>query len=245
MNTRFIFTGLLGFCALLLSGCGFTVVRGSGHVVTETRPVSDFSRVDLVGSGQVIVTQGDQESLVVEADDNLLSHLRTEVRGGTLYLGLHTNEIGDILQPTQPIKYYVSLKTVEALVLSGSGDIQAANVEAEQLDLNLTGSGNINIDTLTAKTVRSTITGSGNCRVGSGTTQMETVGIGGSGNYVADKLQSTASTVTITGSGEADVWAQNTLEAGITGSGTVRYYGTPQVTRRVTGSETIEAVAMR
>jgi hypothetical protein len=193
----------------------------------------------------VIVTQGDQESLVVEADDNLLSHLRTEVRGSTLYLGLHTNDVGDILQPTRPIKYYVSLKTVEALVLSGSGDIQAANVEAEQLDLNLTGSGNITIDSLSAKAVRSTITGSGNCRVGGGTAQIETVGIGGSGNYTADKLQSTASTVTINGSGEADVWARETLEAGITGSGTVRYYGTPQVTRRVTGSGTIEAVAMR
>jgi hypothetical protein len=245
MYTRFLFPGLLTVGTLLLTGCGLTVVRGSGRVVTETRPASDFNRVELVGSGEVVVTQGDQEALAVAAEDNLLSHLRTEVRGHTLYLGLRPDTIGEMIVPTQPITYYVSLKTVEALTLSGSGNIRAAQVDAGQLDLNLTGSGNITLDTLTAQTVRTRITGSGNCRLGGGTTQTQTVDIGGSGNYTSDKLQSQTSTVTITGSGEAALWAQDTLQAGITGSGNVRYYGRPQVTQHVTGSGKIEALAMR
>jgi hypothetical protein len=38
-------------------------VEGSGHIVKEDRPVSDFSRVSLRGDGELNVTQGDQESL--------------------------------------------------------------------------------------------------------------------------------------------------------------------------------------
>ena len=49
---------------LIVSGCG---IRGSVDVVTEDRGVSDFDRVSLTGAGKVIVTQGEKESLTVEA----------------------------------------------------------------------------------------------------------------------------------------------------------------------------------
>ena len=42
--------------------------------LTETRDVSDFSRVDLTGVGQVFITQGAEESLTIETDDNFMSY---------------------------------------------------------------------------------------------------------------------------------------------------------------------------
>jgi hypothetical protein len=245
MDTRSLLAVLVGISTLFLSACGMNVVRGSGHVATEQRAASDFNQVELAGSGEVVVTQGDQESVAVEAEDNLLSHIDSEVRGHTLYLGFRSGIPGEMVLPTRPIIYRVSMKTVAGLVLSGSGDIRAAHVETDQLDLGLTGSGNILVDSLNARSVTTRITGSGNCRVGGGLVQNQSFELGGSGSYTSEKLQSATSTVTITGSGEAVVWAQQTLDAAISGSGTVRYYGTPQVTQRVTGSGTIQAVAMR
>ena len=236
MNTRDLLTGILPLFALLLSACGLNVIRGSGNVTDETRAVSDFSRVELVGSGEVILTQGDQEALKVEAEDNLMSHIQTEVRGHTLYLGLNRDGLPEILVPTRPIKYYVSLKTVEGLTVSGSGDIRSEQLKADNLELVISGSGDITLNTLTAKTVNSKITGSGDCEVGGGATPTQTVEINGSGNYKGEKLAGEAVVVKITGSGGATVWAKNTLEARITGSGDVYYYGAPQVTQRITGS---------
>ena len=46
----------IALIALLLSGCALAGVRGSGDIVTETREVSDFDRVSLSGSGEVIIT---------------------------------------------------------------------------------------------------------------------------------------------------------------------------------------------
>ena len=73
----------------LLSACN--AVRGSGDVVTETRAVSGFDQVSLSGQGELIVTQGDQESLEIEAEDNIIAVIETEVRGNTLYIGIKEN----------------------------------------------------------------------------------------------------------------------------------------------------------
>ncbi len=236
MNTRILLPGLTTLLALLASGCGLNVVFGSGRVVTETRAVSDFSRVELLGSGEVILAQGTTEGLQVEAEDNLMSHLRTEVRGHTLYLGLNDEAGPAILQPTKSIKYYVSLKTVEGLALSGSGNITTGPLTGDNLELTITGSGNIFVDTAAVKAVKSAIRGSGRCEVRGGTATAQDVEISGSGNYAGEKLETATGQVRITGSGKATVWAKESLDARISGSGDVYYYGTPQVTERITGS---------
>ena len=56
----------------LLSACGLDILDGSGDVISESREVSDFNRVVFGGVGELQLTQGDQESLTVTADDNLL-----------------------------------------------------------------------------------------------------------------------------------------------------------------------------
>jgi hypothetical protein len=245
MDTRIFLTSLLSLFVLILSGCNVNAVRGSGRVVSENRAVSDFSRVELLGSGDVVLTQGNEETLKVEAEDNLLSHLRTEVRNHTLYLGLTDDNGNVVIFPTRPIKYYVTVKTIEGLKLSGSGNINAQKLQTEALALDITGSGNIHLDALDAKTLQSTISGSGKCELDQGTVPAQQVEISGSGNYQSRNLAGQTVTVRITGSGAATVWAENTLEAHVTGSGDIHYYGTPQVTERVTGSGRVQAEGKR
>ena len=84
------FMVLLGVALLgtLLSGCGFHYIRESGKTATETRAASGFDRVELNGYGEVILVQGDTESVEVEADENYLPYIETKVSGGTLHLGI-------------------------------------------------------------------------------------------------------------------------------------------------------------
>jgi len=245
MITKLLYTSILPLLALILSSCNLTVVRGSGHLVSETRPASDFNRIELVGSGNVVLTQGSEEALKVEAEDNLMSYLRTEVRGHTLYLGFRDTLANEIIVPTRPVKFYVNLKTLEGLKISGSGNISAHELQAGQLALDVTGSGDIVIDSLTAQTVESSISGSGRVQLSQGTAPEQRVDIGGSGNYQGEKLAGQTVTVKISGSGNATVRAEETLEARITGSGDIRYYGTPRVTESITGSGHLRAEGNR
>ena len=87
---RFIFLSLIGLSMLVASGCGVTFIQGSGKVVSESRQVSGFEKLDLALDGEVILTQGEAEMLTIEAQENLLRYIVTEVRGGTLWIGYET-----------------------------------------------------------------------------------------------------------------------------------------------------------
>jgi hypothetical protein len=62
-------------------------MTGSGNVITESRDVAGFNEIALGGIGTGIVTQGDEEALTIEAEDNLLPPIGSEVREGPQQAG--------------------------------------------------------------------------------------------------------------------------------------------------------------
>src|SRR5512146_347376 len=90
---------------LVLMACqlaNISYINGSGKPASESRPVSSFSRVSLRGTGELILSQGNEEALTVEADDNILPYIKTEVRGDELIL--QTKE-GVSINPRTTIRY--------------------------------------------------------------------------------------------------------------------------------------------
>ena len=81
--------------------------RGSGNIIKEQRNVSNFNSIDLSGSGQAFITQGEKESVIVETDENLISDIITVVNNGKLTLSLK-----NWIQPTTLI-YHVTVKDID------------------------------------------------------------------------------------------------------------------------------------
>jgi hypothetical protein len=84
-RNRILFTILLLFASLVIFGClaanqitalGPAMIQGNGNIVKEGRPVRTFNRIALAGSGEVILSQGKNESLTLEADDNLMEYIK-------------------------------------------------------------------------------------------------------------------------------------------------------------------------
>jgi hypothetical protein len=210
-------------------------VRGSGTVATEHRNVAGFQEVELAGTGELSIEQGTTESLTIQAEDNLLPRIRTEVEGGRLLIG---TERGVSIRPTKPILYQLVVKELAGLKLSGSGKAQSRALRCEDLMLQLPGSGSIEIDKLGAATLRASISGSGNIQV-AGSAPAQEVRISGSGDYDGKYLESKTAEVSISGSGESAVWVSDRLSAHISGSGNVEYYGSPEVSKRISGSGSV------
>lgn len=223
MNARiWRILALLVILVSVLSACN--VVRGSGDVISESREVSGFDSVDLSGAGDVIITQGEGESLTIETDDNIMEYITSEVRGGTLYLG--TEELTNVM-PTRLV-FTLGVDELNAVDVSGSGSIEAASIETDSLELGISGSGSVDVDSLTADELNVSISGSGDVRL-AGETPEQDIDISGSGQYEAGDLLSESVVVSISGSGEATIWTTSSLDADVSGSGTVNYYGTPTV----------------
>ena len=237
MNKRAILALIV--IALLLSACGgLNIIRGSGDVITESRNVRDFDRVTLSGSGDVIITQGDDESLTVETDDNIMQYVTTEVRGGTLYLGF---ERGVSLVSATRLQFDLHVKDLVGVKISGSGNIISESLDTGRLDIDVSGSGDVEVDSLTAQDVEVKISGSGDIELAGEVTGQD-ITISGSGKYRAGNLRSERGKMTISGSGDATVWTTEAFDSRISGSGSVKYYGKPRINMTGSGSGKVRSL---
>jgi hypothetical protein len=237
---------ILPVVAISLSGCemmdpNFERVRGSGRLASEERQVFGFDRVHFAAVGDLRIEQGGRESLKIEAEDNILPKILTEVEDGRLVI---RTERDVSISPTVPVRYTLVVRNLTELELSGSGTITSAPLRSAELRVGLPGSGDIHLEQLDAERLHSEISGSGEIEL-RGAVKTQEVDISGSGDYEAGDLQSDSTGVHISGSGGARVWARESLSAHISGSGNVRYYGSPRVTRSVSGSGDIDGLGPR
>jgi hypothetical protein len=222
---------ILGACQILP---GFGVMRGSGNLTTETRQVSGFDAVQLDGAGRLVITQGTQASLEIEAEDNLIGELTSEVRGNTLILGYRDQRWRRTIFPTRPVVYTLTVTDLTEFTLNGAADLEIGSLETSDFNLQINGAGNTVINNLSAQSLSVTIAGTGSITV-SGAVTEQSVSLDGAGNYQAGDLQTQATSITINGLGNATVWAAQTLSVSINGGGSVSYYGSPDVSQQISG----------
>ena len=234
--------------ALVVSGwvCASNArVVGSGHLATETRSVSGFHAVDLQNSGDVIIVQGDTEGLTVEAEDNILPLITTEVDAkGVLHLAFKPHES---IETHKKITFKLSAKLINSLTIEGSGDVRADSLSVQgdgKFAVSVPGSGNVSVGKLTAGSVQASLEGSGDIKL-AGDADSQTVSIDGSGKYETADLHTRAAQVSINGSGDAKVSASAELKIEINGSGDVGYYGKPSVKQSINGSGDVKALGER
>jgi len=232
MNKRFFYILLFTCLALLLNACSY--LRGSGNIVSEERTIQAFRQVEIFGAGELILSQGETESLTIEADDNLLPYIESQVRGDTLYLGLDAPWMS-FIRPTRPLRFYLTVTDLRQAKIAGAGAISAQRLEVDDISFYINGSGEIRVDDLQAQQVSATINGSGRCEF-DGQSEDQQVIINGSGKYLGQGLSSETTSVTINGSGNVNVWVESALSVNINGSGEVRYKGAPRLTQRIAGS---------
>jgi hypothetical protein len=237
--------GGLGLLAILflLTGCdSLRTVRGTGDIGSEVREVAGFSAVNLAGIGTVIVDYGEKEALRIEAEKNLLPYLESEVENDTLTLSVRE---GVNVIPTQGIFYYLTVSDLDAISVSGLGNVDTPRMEGTQVRITVNGGGDINVEELHAKDLDVVISGLGDLTIGGGDAADQEIRISGGGNYNARELASEAARISISGLGSAEVWARDVLDAEISGGGSVRYAGSPQVTREISGLGVVESLGGR
>ena len=202
---------------------------------SQTREVASFSRLNFSGVGELLLSQGERESLVIEADDEVLSEIRSEVRGDTLHIGYKPIGILKMLfQAGKPIRISVTMVNILEVVSSGAGNVHAPAINTSRLVVNTSGVGNIAIDHLTADELDAMISGKGSITV-AGKVRQERLSLSGVGSFRAGELESQTALVTIAGTGSALIWAGDSLNVGLSGVGSLEYYGNPRLKQRING----------
>lgn len=214
----FILTSVIIF---LLDSCISNCDEGSGIVKESERDISNVTEIELSGTAQVFLTQGDTEQLVVETDDNLISQIITKQDGNNLQIFEKNCVHASVLN------VYITVIDLDKIKVSGAGELICnTKFETSELILNVDGAGDINM-ILEVENLTTEISGSGDIIL-SGIVQNNNVFIDGAGRLSAFNLISSSTEAKVEGSGDCEILVNNSLEAIISGSGDLKYKGNPQ-----------------
>ncbi len=232
---KWIFPGLV--MAFSLSSCILDIddnlggcIRAEGPVTSEMLELGRIEGIDLAIPATVFLTQGAEQSVEIEAQEEVIDQLETSVRGGIWDI-----EYDRCVKNESSIRIYITLPELTSLKISGSGEIISQNkLVVDDLEVEIPGSGDIDL-VLEADDIEARISGSGSIRF-EGIADALDINIPGSGDLKCYNLEARKASVKISGSGDAELWVTEDLDVDISGSGDVFYKGSPSLNVSVSGS---------
>lgn len=237
-KSTLVFTAIIT-ALLSLNSCSENglCIKGSGPTVSETRQIGSFTRITLEGSADIYLRQDSVQSVVVEAQQNILNVLETKVSGNHLCVGFDKH----CVKNNEPVKVYISVPDISEVKIEGSGNIYGSGaIAVDALTFIIEGSGDIEMESLQAGELNTIISGSGDATYhGTASVQKHNIDINGSGKIKAFELPVNNVDIDIDGSGECKVHALQSLKVNISGSGDVYYTGTPSISSNISGSGNI------
>ena len=221
------------------SGWGGERVIGTGDVITENRDVRDFTGVASSISADIDLRQSSTFKVTIEGQKNILDLLETEVRDGKLKISFKK---GYSMKYKKSLKVHIEAPSFDYLAMAGSGNVSAdGTLSGEKLTIYISGSGDFDLMQLKYGDVKVDISGSGDMNLG-GSAERAELSISGSGDLKAKDLKAQSVSCRISGSGDVGCFAAKELNALVSGSGDIRYSGSPaSVKKRVSGSGSVEA----
>lgn len=208
MNNRIFFS--LALISTLL---------GCNAQQSQTREVSNFNRIQVYGSVNVIFTTSDTISLRVKAKSTEIDRVETKVEKSKLVIGNKGNF-------TAPVTVYVSGKDLQAIAASGASSFKSNNdISSQSLDIETSGSSDLQLH-FTGKSIRSEQSGASSITL-KGTADTMLAGVAGASSLRSYGLSCAHATVTASGAATAKVYAGKSIKANATGASDIRIKGEP------------------
>ncbi len=193
-----------------------TDVPGSGEIVSETRDVSHYNAVRLLGPGVLKIEHTGTESLAITTDKNLMQFITSDVSNGELVIG-----IADAVNalPTIPILYELAVNDLVEIMAVGNSSVEDAGIDTDSLTVFLSGNGRI---------------------VLGGTADYQEVELRATGTYEARELKSGVARISVRGSAFAIVSVSDTVFAQVFDCGRIDYFGDPAIFQDVSSCGSVK-----
>lgn len=185
--------------------------------------VTGFEEIDVAGPFDVIVNVGKGPSVRAIGETKDLDRLRIDVEGRQLEIGSKERRWTDWSR-TQPVKIFVTVPSLRAVSLAGSGDVQVDRVRADSFSASLAGSGDLTIASLSTTAAKFSIAGSGDLTA-SGNCRTASASIAGSGDINIGGMRCQSLSASVAGSGGINANATQTAKVSVMGSGDVTVSG--------------------
>jgi hypothetical protein len=235
MKTTFKTTTFLIISILLVASCNLIGENGSGNVIRQERHVSSFNAIDVSGAFDVYLSQGSTQSVIVEADDNLMNLIKTEVKGNTLEIS-NKEPIGH----AKSLKIYLTVTDLKEIQLSGAVNIQTqTKLKVDDLSIDVSGATDSKMD-FDVQKLKVDCSGGSKLHF-SGSAIVASFDVSGAVDLFAFDMVTEKMDLGISGAGKAEVNVTKEFNADISGAASVRYKGNPEkISQDVSGAGSIK-----
>ena len=121
---------------------GMANVNGYGKVVREERNLSGFKAISVHNAIHLFINQGASEKVTVEADEDIMHHLYTEVSGGVLKIGVKGS-----VNNTGEMNVYVTLKEINSLETGSAAKAECdGKIETHELRISTGSASSVKMD---------------------------------------------------------------------------------------------------
>lgn len=189
-------------------------VKGSGVASTETREADEFTGVEVGGVFEVEITAGQEYSVQVQADDNLLPYIRTEVESGVLTISTKQR-----ISSHTPLRVVVSAPEIDHLDVSGASKVSLSGVKNSELGVHTSGASKLKLV---------------------GETSSLNVEVSGASNIDGESLKSKTAIVDASGASKVSVFVTERLSTDASGASRIQYSGSPaSVDKKTSGASSV------
>ncbi len=238
-NLRITLFGLL--ILLIPSINSMAQGKGNGNIIKQERQVASFDRINVGCAINLFLSQGEQQSVTVETDENLQDRINTKVNNSELELSCE--KIGN----ASKMNVYVTFVKLERLNADGAATVKGEMpVKSEKFALYTSGASKANLELNTdalynelsgaskatliikADNVKTEVSGAANANF-SGTANSHKVEVSGAGNLKALEFVTDNTDAEVSGAGKASVMARKQLTVDLSGAGSLTYFDNNEV----------------
>ncbi len=220
-------------------------VPGSGKMVSQSREVDGFQTISIRYPAEVVIQQGESELVTVIGDDNLLQQLGTSTSGGVLTIENTESNWSQRVNPSQTVKIKITVKDLRELDFSAAGDVSVDGLKTDSLKVVVSGAGTLTLSKLELGQLDCRLSGAGSIQAAGVADDMQ-LRISGVGSFDGADLKSQTADAGISGAGSAELWVERSLNATISGTGSINYYGAPTtITKHVSGLGSIKGLGKK
>ncbi|MBW6461144.1 MAG: DUF2807 domain-containing protein [Bacteroidales bacterium] len=236
---------LLIFLAILFSvgssGCMELANEGAlgepVNGVQENRETGEYSALEIGGAFRVYLTQGDEEKLVVEADESEMDGIITEVVNGRLKIYLKPQWRGKF----HKMYVYLTFKDLEYIDFGGAVKVTGKNaLNFETLKMDVSGASDIDLE-IKANKLDAEFSGASKIRF-LGACEKGIVEMSGASDFKAADLKFSDLTVDASGAASARVYVTGTLVANASGAASIRHKGSSKITQSTSGAGSVKGM---
>jgi hypothetical protein len=226
---------LLGLIATVSFGCMNHPNQRAENIIKEERAIGSFTKLEVGGAFTVILTQGAQEKLLVEADADEIKKIKTEVSGSTLKI--YTESDWDVNFHEMTI--YLTFKTLEYMDFSGAVEVKCeSELSFTNLEMDVSGAAEIDL-AIEANEFDAEFSGASEIdfrgKVTTGYFELS-----GASEFDAENLEFQDLSVEVSGASEAKVWATGNLKIDASGASSIRYKGNPKISLDESGASSVK-----